>query len=67
MKTPEMNRALDGLTESMFGHNRSEALAAGKCVSCEGDAMTFKDQISAREYRISALCQACQDKVFQGD
>lgn len=64
MKTPEMNRVLDGLTKSFFGRSRSDALAAGKCVTCDGDAMTFKDQLSSREYRISGLRQACQNKVF---
>lgn len=24
----------------------------------------FRDSLSAREYRISALCQKCQDDVF---
>lgn len=24
----------------------------------------FKDEISRREYRISGMCQSCQDKVF---
>lgn len=27
----------------------------------------FRDEKSRREYRISGLCQACQDKAFDGD
>jgi hypothetical protein len=41
---------------------------AGKCgmAKCKGDgtATKFTDEMSQREYRISGLCQACQDVVF---
>ena len=43
---------------------RSTAMAQGKCVVCGGDASTFKDDISAKEYTISGLCQECQDIAF---
>jgi hypothetical protein len=26
----------------------------------------FRDELSVREYRISGLCQLCQDKIFGG-
>ena len=44
---------------------RSTAMAQGKCVVCGGDASEFKDDISAKEYTISGLCQQCQDEVFE--
>lgn len=48
--------------------NRSEAIYTNKCanppIGCGGDATTFCNQLSAREYTISGLCQECQDKVF---
>lgn len=28
------------------------------------DAFLFRDTLSVREYRISGMCQACQDDVF---
>lgn len=31
------------------------------------EAFLFRDEISAREYYISAMCQACQDSVFAAD
>jgi len=40
-------------------------MAQGKCVVCGGDASTFKDDISAKEYTISGLCQECQDEAFE--
>lgn len=50
--------------------NRSEAIYTDKCVEppmgCGGPATEFKDDLSRREYRISGLCQKCQDKVFGG-
>ena len=30
-------------------------------------AFLFRDEGSAKEYRISGMCQACQDAVFGGD
>jgi len=36
----------------------------GKCVSCEGEAVTFRDSKSKKEYAISGFCQLCQDKMF---
>lgn len=36
------------------------------CPFCKGDitAGEFRDALSIREYRISGLCQKCQDQVF---
>ena len=35
------------------------------CVSCGCYAGWFKDDLSAKEYTISGLCQQCQDEVFE--
>ena len=35
------------------------------CVSCGCYAGWFKDELSAKEYTISGLCQQCQDEVFE--
>jgi len=34
------------------------------CVICGGEVNYFRDELSAREYRISKMCQKCQDSVF---
>jgi len=39
----------------------------GKCPTCGQDVGRFRDEISAREARISGMCQACQDSVFGVD
>lgn len=39
----------------------------GHCNWCGKEAKIFKDDLSEREYRISALCQKCQDSFFTED
>lgn len=62
-KSAAMNAFLDQLT-GMLGQTRTNAITNDVCVSCNEDASTFKDALSEREYRISGLCQRCQDGVF---
>lgn len=33
---------------------------------CGKPIQSFRDEISAREHKISGLCQECQDKIFEG-
>jgi hypothetical protein len=63
-KTPEMEAMLDQIAADFFGGTRTEAFKKGICVICGGDATMFRDPVSAREYQISAMCQGCQDDVF---
>lgn len=44
----------------------AKAKEQGKCPICEQIIYQedFRDVISKREYRISGLCQKCQDMVF---
>ena len=64
-KSPEMEEFL----EKNFG--RSTAINNDVCIpepiGCGGEAIEFADELSRREYRISGLCQKCQDSVFGGD
>ena len=41
----------------------------GKCPFCgrEVDPNSFRNTLSEREYRISGLCQSCQNKTFGQD
>jgi hypothetical protein len=43
---------------------RRTLIRSGVCVFCGGPAMEFRDEASMHEFRISGLCQNCQDKVF---
>jgi len=52
--------------EENFG--RTTAITAGKCVpppvGCGQPVEGFRDGKSYDEYRISGLCQNCQDEIF---
>lgn len=39
----------------------------GFCPMCQAaiDESEFKDELSRKEFSISGLCQACQDRVFR--
>ena len=41
-----------------------ERVEAGVCATCAGEVGPFRDDLSCKEYRISGMCQTCQDKVF---
>lgn len=63
-KHDNMERAL----EQVFGFDRRTAIILDLCqpapIGCGGEATTFRDELSRREFRISGLCQKCQDSVF---
>lgn len=48
----------------LFGRSAILAIAGNQCVECGKPADKFRDAISAREYKISACCQDCQDKFW---
>jgi hypothetical protein len=45
------------------------AVDAGKCPMCGNPVHTddFVDELSVREFRISGLCQSCQNDVFNAE
>lgn len=55
-KSPEMEQALDDVTQRQFGRTRTQSIRENKCVSCGGDASQFTDPLSQKEYGISGLC-----------
>lgn len=59
-----MEQYKEEISMAFFGRSVSLAKAGNQCVSCGKSADTFRDEISKREYRISSLCQHCQDEVF---
>lgn len=36
-----------------------------KCPICEGNIIEFKDELSKKEFKLSGMCQDCQDKIFE--
>jgi hypothetical protein len=39
-------------------------VAEGYCPTCGGSAAAFDDEASFAEYRISGMCQVCQNRTF---
>lgn len=44
-----------------------EYMKENTCWCCGKTADNFKDEISLREFKISGLCQSCQDDIFVED
>ena len=63
LKSPEIEAMLSKLT----GVSRVGAVAESSCATCSGEAKTFRNDISRKEYTISGMCQECQDSVYAGD
>ena len=51
--------------KSEYGVDRIATIRSNKCTRCIKDATHFKDQLSVDEYKISGMCQDCQD-IFWG-
>ncbi len=64
----EKSEGMEQVITRVVGFDRRKVIREDKCVpqpfGCGGDAKEFKDEVSRREYRISGLCQKCQDKFF---
>ena len=66
-KSPGIDRAIDSAlnTANLEGKGRRVSILGNVCSLCNKSATIFKDDLSRREYRISGLCQKCQDRVFK--
>ena len=42
----------------------ADRIMQGLCTYCAITLDDFRDEISAKEYSISGMCQSCQDKTF---
>lgn len=71
MKEPEQHEptpkapAIDELITSLFGIQRRSVIRAGRCAFCVKPNLNFRDERSKKEYRISGVCQKCQDQAFK--
>lgn len=61
-KNPQITEFLERFS------GRSTAIEGNRCVNppigCGGPAVEFRDELSAKEYTISGLCQNCQNEIF---
>lgn len=65
-KNEAIQKFLDQSSKAAFGRTVREALDSSTCVICSGEAHAFKNLVSMKEYRISGMCQKCQDNTFEG-
>jgi len=66
MEPTQKSPGIEHFITETFGDRRA-TIQADKCMSCGNPATDFRNDISRREYRISGLCQMCQDGVFGAD
>lgn len=62
-----LQRAIDALTTDFFGRSLGDAHKDRLCVMCGKGPFNredFVDELSWREYKISGMCQDCQDTFF---
>lgn len=62
-KAPEIERAASTLANNK--NSREDIMKKEQCAFCDTPNLNFRDELSRKEYRISQLCQDCQDKVFK--
>jgi len=56
--------AIDNLLTKLNGISRQDAARQRVCATCRKPVTGFKDALSVKEYRISGMCQTCQDQMF---
>lgn len=68
MKPTIKSQAMEQFLTKVSGSDRRTAIEADVCrpapMGCGKPIDGFRDDLSAKEYRISGMCQTCQDKVF---
>jgi hypothetical protein len=62
-----LNKFKAELNKAIFGQEKAKE---GHCLRCKKgpiDDRSFRDEVSLREYRITHMCQACQDFIYQAE
>lgn len=66
MSTELPTPTLSPITKALFPQAQ-QSIDNKKCPACGADITgsdSFKDTCSIKEYKISGMCQECQDKTF---
>lgn len=66
MEPTEKNPKIDEFLKSGLGIDRMRAVRSNYCALCGSDVLagSLIDEESRREFRISGMCQECQDEMF---
>ena len=64
-KHPSLEGAMEAASKAVGGCGKR---TYGKCALCPREfdpEAEFKDELSKKEYRVSGMCQKCQDQMFK--
>lgn len=64
MEATHKAKEIDKLITNITGKDRKETVAERKCIICGNTNLVFRDSLSVDEYKISGMCQSCQDDTF---
>jgi len=67
MKPTEKDPEIEKVLTRISGMSRQEAMDNCICPTCRKPLTGFRNRISEKEFRISGMCQKCQDSVFGED
>lgn len=67
IRSKEMQEMVDKIGSEFFGITQTESQEKSICVICGEKVTGFRNSISEKEFRISGLCQKCQDETFGED
>lgn len=51
----------------VFKNSLSKAQDHGLCIRCNKPAISFRDDLSRKDFRITQMCQECQDEIYKED
>ena len=60
----EKDSGIETFMASITGKNRRSYINANVCILCDKPATEFTNELSAREFTISGMCQNCQNAFF---
>lgn len=58
-------RRYDDWIKEKTGIDRLSASIQGDCALCHEELGEFKDELSAKDAKITQMCQKCQDKIYE--
>jgi len=64
VEATKKSKEIDNLLTNIIGKDRQKTVVRGGCMTCNNTCLSFRDQLSEREYKISGMCQSCQDDTF---
>jgi len=61
----KVNNIKEDMAMMMFNRSFILAQAGKQCVVCGKQADTFSCDLAEREFKISSMCETCQNEVFE--